>query len=143
MTLIELVVAITIVAVAVTAVLGTLGLIATRSADALVQYQGTAIAESYLEEIVLKPFGDPDGVDGETQRADFDDVDDYAGLTENGPRDSDGNAVAGLGDYRVTVDVEASAALAPLDASLVRRIDVSVVHASGARVMLSGYRVSY
>ena len=142
-TLVELVVAITIVATAVTAVLGALGMIATSSADAMVQHQATAIAESYLEEITLKPFSDPDGVDGEADRADFDDVDDYAGLSESGPGDPEGNAIAGLGDYTVTVDVEASDALAPLDAGLVRRIDVSVVHASGARVALSGYRVSY
>jgi MSHA pilin protein MshD len=142
-TLIELVVAITIVAVSVTTVLGAFGAIATSSADAMVQHQATAIAESYLEEITLKPFGDPDGADDETGRADFDDVDDYGGLSESGPRDPDGNVIAGLADYTVSVVVDESDALAPLAAGVVRRIDISVVHASGMRVALTGYRVSY
>ena len=40
-----------------------------RSADAMVLSQAVAIAEAYLEEITLKPFADPDGVDGETASA--------------------------------------------------------------------------
>lgn len=142
-TLVELVVAITIVAVAVTSVLGAMGLIASRSAGAMVMHQATAIAESYLEEITLKPVVDPDGVGGEASRADYDNVDDYAGLADSGPRDPLGNAIDGLSDYVVRVDVATSGALSPIAASKVRRIDVTVTHPTGVRVVLTGYRVDY
>lgn len=142
-TLVELVVAITIVAVAVTSVLGAMGLIASRSADAMIMHQATAIAESYLEEITLKPVDDPDGADGEGDRADYDDVDDYAGLADDGPRDPEGRRIAGLEDYVVRVDVQKSEELKPIDAGRVRRIDVAVTHATGVRIALSGYRVAY
>lgn len=142
-TLVELVVAITIVAVAVTSVLGAMGLIASQSADAMVMHQATAIAESYLEEVTLKPVVDPDGADGESDRADYDDVDDYDGLADDGPRDPLGNRIAGLDDYSVLVAVETSSALPSVAAGSVRRVDVTVSHTAGVRVVLSGYRVAY
>lgn len=139
-TLVELVVVIAVVAIAVTSVLGALGAVTVRSADAMVQHQATAIAESYLEEITLKAFADPDGADGEGARALYDDVDDYDGLADTGARDSLDNAVAGLGDYSVAVAVAGSVALPPLAAARVLRIDVTVAHATGTRVLLTGYR---
>jgi MSHA pilin protein MshD len=140
-TLVELVVAITIVAVAVTSVLGAMGMIATHSADAMVMHQATAIAESYLEEATLKPVEDPDGADGEGDRADYDDVDDYAGLADAGPRTPDGDAIDGLADYTVRITVENSDALPDVDAARVRRVDVTVTHATGVSATLTGYRV--
>jgi MSHA pilin protein MshD len=61
------------------------------------------LAKEMMEEILSKPFDDPDGDDdvvgpggGESGRDDFDNVDDYHGLTENsegsGIRDAWGNA---------------------------------------------------
>ena len=78
--------------------------------------QAVAIAEAYLEEISLKSFADPDGVDGEAARPDFDDVDDYHGLVDNGARDQFGTALAPLAQYTVTVTVTPSAALAGVPA---------------------------
>ena len=54
-TLIELVAAITIVAIAATAVLGAISMIMTRGADAMARQQAVAVAEAYLEEIMLQP----------------------------------------------------------------------------------------
>ena len=76
--------------------LGVLSSTVGRSADAMVMSQAVAIAEAYLEEISLKAFADPDGVDGETTRAAFDDVDDYNGLVDNGARDQFGTALVPL-----------------------------------------------
>src|SRR5690242_6304921 len=83
-TLIELVISIVIVAVAASAVLGLLARNAASSADAMVLAQAVSVAEAYIEEITLKPFVDPDGVDGEGARSAYDDVDDYNGLVDVG-----------------------------------------------------------
>ena len=91
-TLIELVISIVVISIAVSAVLGLLSSSAAHSADSMVLSQAVSIAEAYLEEVSLKPFADPDSVDGEANRVDFDDVDDYDGLVDVGARDQFGNA---------------------------------------------------
>jgi MSHA pilin protein MshD len=139
-TLIELIVSIVVIAIAASAVLGVLSRSVGRSADAMVLSQAVAIAEAYLEEISLKPFADPDGVDGETQRTDFDDVDDYDGLVDNGARDQFGAALAPLAAYTVTVTIAASTALAGVPGADAQRIDVRVTHAGDAAVALSGFK---
>jgi MSHA pilin protein MshD len=142
-TLIELTVAIVIVAIAVTAVTGALAAISQRSADAMARAQAVAIAESYLEEILLKPIGDPDGIEPESGRASFDDVGDYAGLTDVGARDQSGNAIPNLSSYTVRVAVSPSAALGGIGSADARRIDITVSYGAGLSVTLSGYRTNY
>ena len=107
-TLIELIVSILIVAIAASAVLGVLSMTTGGSADPMFRHQAAAIAEAYLEEILLKSFADPDGIDGEVLRASFDDVDDYDGLADAGARDQFGNPIAGLAEYAVSVAVTPS-----------------------------------
>ncbi|ROR34197.1 type II secretion system protein [Inmirania thermothiophila] len=143
-TLVELVIAIVILAIAVAGVLLAFQQTAARSADPLLVQQAVAVAEAYLEEIQLRAFDDPDGADGEASRADYDDVDDYDGLSDLGARDQEGNAVAGLGDYRVDVAV-AHAALHTVPAADAYRIEVRVRHQRRADVdvTLTGYRTRY
>jgi MSHA pilin protein MshD len=142
-TLIELVVAITIVSIAATAVLGAMSAITTRSADAMIQQQAIAVAQAYLEEILQRPVLDPDGVGPESGRGAFDNTDDYNGLADSGAHDQFGNAIAALADYNVAVSVAQSSALTGIAAASVRRIDVTVTHTSGVTVNLSGYRTAY
>lgn len=142
-TLIELVITITVVAIAVSAVLGNLSFTARSSATALVRHQATAVAEAYLEEILLRPFVDPDGVDGETGRALLDDVDDYDGLSNAGARDQFGNPIAGLDSYSVSVTVQGSSALPGVPAAQALRIDVTVTHPADVPVMVTGYRTNF
>jgi MSHA pilin protein MshD len=143
-TLIELVITITLIAIAVTAVLGTLAANAKASAEGMARAQAMAIAGAYLEEIRLKPCVDPDGVDGEVGRVNFDDVDDYNGLNDNGAVDQFGNAIAGLGQYQVSVAVVHSSALTGVPNASAYRIDLTVTYpAAGVDVRLSGYRANY
>lgn len=142
-TLVELIVAIAIVAAGVSAVLAAYAAVATRSADAMVRQQAVAIAESYLEEIALKPFADPDGTESETPRAGWDDVDDYDGLTDVGVRDQNGVAIATLSSYTVTVAVSATSALTGVPSASARRIDVTVAGPQGVQVGLTGYRTAF
>jgi len=140
MTLIEVVIAIVIIAIAVSAILGVLATSVQRSADAMVVNQGISIATAYLEEISLKSFGDPDGIDGEAGRANFDDIDDYDGLFDNGAYDQFGNAIPNLDAYSISVAVNATSALpgiAPADAFV---IDVRVQYAPYVDYTLSSYR---
>ncbi len=142
--LIELVITITLIGIAVSAVLGTLAANAKGSADGMVRAQAMAIADAYLEEIRLKPFTDPDGTDGESGRLNFDDVDDYNGLFDVGAIDQFGNAITGLSQYRVAVAVVHSSALTGVTNANTLRIDVTVTHpAAGVDVRVTGYRANY
>jgi MSHA pilin protein MshD len=138
-TLIELVISIVVIAIAASAVLGVLSSTVGRSADAMVMSQAVAIAEAYLEEITLKSFSDPDGVDGEGARPAFDDVDDYDGLVDVGARDQFGTALAPLAQYTVSVAVVPSGALTGVPAAAAERIDVHVTYPGGS-VAMTGYK---
>jgi MSHA pilin protein MshD len=141
-TLVELVVAITIVAIAVTTILGAFASIATRSADAMMQQQAIAIGESYLSEILQRWVVDPNGSPPNTGRASWDLVDQYNALSEH-PHDQFNTPIASLSSYTVSVTTSQSSALAPVPAANVRRIDVTVSYPPSASVILSGYRTNY
>ena len=142
-TLVELVVAITIVAIAATSVLGALAAAASRSADAMVQQQAIAVAQAYMDEILQRWVVDPNGSPPDTGRASWDTVDQYNGLHDAGARDQFNNPISALADYTVDVAVAQSTALPGLAASDVRRIDITVRHAPGVLVALSAYRTAY
>ena len=117
----------------------------------MVMSQASAIAEAYLEEISLQPFYDPDLGSGggvcpaaEGSRALYDNVCDYNGLDDSGAVNREGNAVSGLGSYRVRVTVDTTANLNALSASTdVIRADVRVTHTDLVDLTLSGYRTQY
>jgi MSHA pilin protein MshD len=139
-TLIELVISIVVISIAVSAVVGVISSTTAHSADGMVLRQAVSLAESYIEEVSLKPFADPDGADGEANRIDFDDVDDYNGLVDVGARDQFDNAIPALARYTVSVAVVPSAALTGVPSADAVRIDVRVRFASSIDMFLSGYK---
>jgi MSHA pilin protein MshD len=141
-TLIELVIAIVIVSIAVSAVLMVFSMNVGQSADPMIRYQAVAIAEAYLEEISLKAFADPGGGDGEANRTLYDDVDDYHGLVDVGARNQFDAALPGLGDYTVSVTVTQSA-LPSILATDNYLINVTVTHAANINFTLSAYRPNF
>lgn len=141
-TLVELIVAITIVSIAATTILGTMANVATRSADAMVQQQAIAIGQAYLDEIMQRWVVDPNGTPPNTGRGSWDLVDNYNGLVDVGARDQFGNAIAALSAYTVSVGVVPSA-LTSVPSTAARRIDVTVTRNPNVSVILSGYRTSY
>ena len=141
-TLLEILVTIIVLAIAGSALLGVYTNLIARSADPIIQEQALAIAEAYMEEIRLKPFNDPDGVDGEGNRALYDDVDDYNGLIDVGAADQTGTAVIGLNDYTVDVDVT-GVALATIGSANSLRIDIEVSHPAIDPIRLKSFRVNY
>lgn len=139
----ELLVSIVIVAIAASGVLGVLSMTTAASADPMIRHQAAAIAEAYLEEILLKPIVDPDGVDGEAVRAEYDDLDDYNGLADAGARDQFGAPMPGLADYNVAVAVSPSGALPGVPLVDALRVDVVVTNGVAISFALSGYRTRY
>jgi MSHA pilin protein MshD len=135
-TLVELTIAITVIAMAVTAVLGLLAAISMRSASAMTAAQAASIASAYLDEALSKSY--PHTI-GPAARANFDDVLDY-NFTDNGARDADDNPVPGLGQYVVQVTA-AAAALGAVPNAI--RVDVSVTAPNGTVTRLTGFRTSY
>jgi len=113
------------------------------SADPMIRHQAVAIAEAYLEEISLKSFADPDGVDGEANRTLYDDVDDYDGLVDVGARNQFDNALAGLDDYTVTVAVQSSGNVPGITSSDLFLIHVTVTHAANINFTVSAYRANF
>ncbi len=142
-TLIELVIAIVIVSIAVSAILMVFSMNVGHSADPMIRHQAVAIAEAYLEEISLKSFADPDGVDGEANRTLYDDVDDYDGLVDAGARDQFDNALAGLDDYTVTVAVQSSGMLPGITSSDLFLISVTITHSANINFTVSAYRANF
>jgi MSHA pilin protein MshD len=141
-TLIEVVVAIVIVAIGATAILAAMGSITMRGAETTVRQQAVAVAEAYLEEILLQPVASPGGV-APTSRANFNDEDEYNGLNDVGARDQFGNAIAYLTGYTVSVAVTQTTALTGIAAAQARQINVTVTDPNGVTVLLTGYRANF
>lgn len=138
-TLVELIVAIVIVGVALAGLVAAYNRASVASADPVVTQQMLAIAESMMEEVMLKPYDGGDGAVGAT-RAQYDEIGDYANYNAQAVTDADGQPIAGLGRYTVSVTVgPLSAALPGVDANDARRIDVTVAHGA-ERLTLSGWR---
>lgn len=159
-TLIEILVTIVVIGIAAVAVMGVFTSTVSNSAAPLIQQQAISIAEAYIEEIQLKQFchdapppmtaptQPPPGCPSETGGAEagetrdtYNDVQDYSDASVDGVvRDQNGTAIAGLGDYSVTVDVTTAALDSIADAL---RIDVSVNHPAIEPIMLSTFRTNY
>ena len=172
-TLIEYIVALVVMALGISAFMTATIAITKHSTDPMLLQQAHAIAQSYLEEVLLNPFCDPDlstdcpvfcnagrvctscseNTGGTETRASFDDVCDYAAVSDTaGAKDQSGTAITGLGDYNISVNVDdgndgSEATLNGLS-SLTRqvlRVDVNITHdvVSGINVRFSGYKANY
>lgn len=151
MTLVELIITIVIVGIAAATLYSAMAAIGGRSADPLLRQQSLAIAEAYLEEILLQSFVDPAAGTvcpvAPVSRASYDNVCDYNGLNDNGVRDAQGNEVTvdgskPLSAYRVQVAVSARA-WAGLAAADVLYVLVTVTDPAGQQLQLAGYRTRY
>jgi MSHA pilin protein MshD len=136
-TLIELVVAITIIGIVSTTVLGVVSTTAARSGDAMVSSQSVMIAHAYLQEIMSQQYYGPSR---ETSRATFDDVDDYDGLVDIGAVDPSGSAIAGLSKFRIDVSVTSGSWGTPVVAA--KLIQVRVTDPLNHVTAIRAYRTS-
>ena len=151
-TLIELIIFIVVVGVGVAGILSVYTSSIKNSADPLVRKQALAIAESLLEEILLKDYCDPDTVDRttapptcgaqtvEANRGLYDDVGDYAGYTTTGIVDASGASISGLAGYSIAPAVVVTTTT--LGGAPIKQIVVSITGPQGA-ISLTGYRANY
>jgi MSHA pilin protein MshD len=169
-TLMELVLVIVILGLGAVSFLILVNQTARHSIDPMLRQQAHAVAQSYLEEVLLNAFCDPDlstdcpafctGANNactactaaEANRSLFDDVCDYDGIADAGARDRADNPVAGLEDFNVSVSVDDGSDGSPVilnglssGSSRVLRIDVNVTHGNVPDIdlTLSGYRANY
>jgi len=150
--LIEAVLFIVVVSVALVVVLKAFDIANRGSADPVLRRQSLAIAQSLLDEISAKPFGDADSDDPvqggfagpytSVNRQWFDDVDDYNGFSMSGIRSLDNSVLTGLSNYQAAVAVTA-AAFGMVPAGAGWRITVTVTDPAGAQLALDGYRANY
>jgi MSHA pilin protein MshD len=152
--LVELILAITIVGVALAGVATVFVTTSRHSADPMVQQQAQFIAEAYLEEILRQKFFDPDEdkvcPSAEAARASYDNVCDYASISNQAPADALGTPL-GLNSYKVTVTVtrDGVVSLNGINNNTgtglyrVMRVDVNVTGPNNTSVTLSGYRTNY
>lgn len=135
---------IVIIAIAVSGVLLVINQTTVTSADPMIRTQATAIAQSYMEEIMLLAYQDPDGSEAGETRATYDDVDDYNGLADSGARDQTNTAVTGLEQYQIQVSVTPdSLVFAGHAAVAAKRIHITVTHPAGVTIPLTAYRTNY
>lgn len=134
-TLIELIVFMVVVSAGLAGILTVMNTVVKSSADPMVRKQAIALADSILEEIVLKAYADPDGVSGETTRETMDDVADYHGAS---------NALftdlpTALAAYLIAISVTDDAATLGVAA---KKVTVTVSR-QGESISLTGYRSNY
>lgn len=120
-TLVELVISIVILSIAMIALMNAFSVSISSSADPLWRNKTLKLAQLYLDEIQAKNYDDATpvgglpfvtnpgcgslGPEGGEVRADFDDVDDYDGLTDAPPVSLVGSLDASYDSYQVTVSV--------------------------------------
>jgi MSHA pilin protein MshD len=159
-TLIELIIFIVVVAAGLAGILSVMNTVVKSSADPMIRKQTVAIAESLLEEILLKNYCDPDPAGapaptcgthvvkaGTCPRALFDNVDDYAGYTTASGIVDMTCAASGLANYNIT-SVTVANAIAADNAALAalvppaKKVTVTVTGPQGP-ITLVGYRSNY
>lgn len=148
-TLVELIVAIVIIGTALAGLVAAFTRANLASTDPVITQQMLAIGEGMMEEVLLKPFDKPEDAAAATVRAQFNHVRDYdpvddanPGYASSGIVDIDGEPIAGLEDYGVSVRVESSGvALTGVPAGKALRVTVTVSHGD-RRLSLTGWRTS-
>ncbi|HUR40505.1 MAG TPA: prepilin-type N-terminal cleavage/methylation domain-containing protein [Verrucomicrobiae bacterium] len=149
--LIELIIAIVVISIAATGVLLVYASAVRHSADPMVQQQALAVAEGYLDEILARPVADPragvtetGGAEGETRSA-FNDVQDYAGISDSPPlnqagsNDWDADGQPDLPGYSVDVAVLPNQVV---NGATMARVDVRVRYGNVVDFTLTGYRAN-
>jgi type II secretory pathway pseudopilin PulG len=131
-TLIELVIAITLISMTAATIVGLLSFMSRGSAEGMVATQSAQIASAYLKRILAEEF-----------RGTTDDITPYNGDVYLGVEDALGNPVVGLENYRVAVTVSRptlSAGTDSVSGNDTRLVTVAVTDPIGGVTRLSGVR---
>ncbi|WP_430461584.1 prepilin-type N-terminal cleavage/methylation domain-containing protein [Thalassolituus sp. LLYu03] len=154
MTLVELVIVIVIISLALVASLTGFSVLAGRNADSLVLTRTVDLVQLYADEILAKRFDESTGNggsptytgcritnDGES-RANYDDVDDYNGISNESPAFADQSIAALYAGYSVSVRVSCDNGVgANLNGA--KRVDIEVTAVNGQVARFSVYRGNF
>lgn len=143
LSLIEVAMVVGVLGLALPPLSGLYAEVAQASVDDIHQAEALALAESLMEEIVSKAYEDPDEDPGsfgteEASRADYDDIDDYDGLSNSPPEAIDGTDLDEVGsmtrsvlvDNVLTSDTDPTSAEAD-GSSVMKRVRVTVSWTGG------------
>ena len=144
-TLIELIIFIVVVSAGLAGILSVMNTVVKSSADPMLRKQAIAVAESMLEEVLLKDYSNTLGA--QSGRANWNIVSDANNYNSSGIKDSQDNAIAGLEKYNIAVSVALATAadnsqLAALTPAAYK-VTVTVTDPGANTVKLVGYRASY
>lgn len=151
--LVEVIIAIVIVAISVLGVMSVFVVTTQHSADPMARQQAQLIAEAYLDEILIKRFYDPNTNDvcpaNEGARNLYDNACDYHNLNQ-APTDQGGLGF-GFSGYNVAVTVDNGTGVSlngvtnTLGPTVTRvlLITVTVTGPNNTTVVLNGYRTNY
>jgi hypothetical protein len=131
-TLIELVIAITLISMTAATIVGLLSFMSRGSAEGMVATQSAQIASAYLNRILAEDF-----------RGTTDDITSYNGDVYSGAEDALGNPIVGLESYRVVVTVSRpplSAGTDSVSGNDTRLVTITVTDPVGGITRLSGIR---
>ncbi len=146
-TLVELIIAMVIIAAALGGLVAAFSTGNRASADPLILQQKVAIAESLMGEILLRPYGLDTTAYNPVVRDTFVDVRDFDGYGKNlsGIRDARNNPIPGLESYNVSVSVPLDDTASPLrDATPNLKITITVTYKMDTKpedaFVLTGWR---
>jgi MSHA pilin protein MshD len=145
-TLVEVIVAMSIIALTVVSVLKLFQVNTMNSSDPMITKQMMTISESLMEEVLSKQFTKPSGGFAgpytSANRAYFDTVTDYNNLVINPMSSVNNAAFAALASYNATITVVATA-LNAIPSSDSYLVTVTVNGPSGKSFVLRSYRINY
>lgn len=154
--LVELILSITIVSIALVGLMLAIPMTTGHGGDPMVRQQAIAIAEAYMEEILLQPYdewvasgsADVGGPEAGETRATYDDINDYDAITNAKVQYRGSGELEELLNYRVSVTVDDSYdSLGPATQTIAgndaKQVTVTVTHDSGDSVVLRAYRTRY
>ena len=144
--LIELIITIVLTSIAMTMLFTVFGSMQINSVSPVFQIKAAALSQAYMEEILLKKFdevspagnsarcnspGNPVcsgvlGSDGET-RSQYDDVDDYDGVSDTPPQDALGNNRTGFANFTANITVSYAGSDFGLTNTDLKKIEITII----------------
>tara|TARA_B110000211_G_scaffold122546_1_gene141333 strand:- start:4297 stop:4782 length:486 start_codon:yes stop_codon:yes gene_type:complete len=155
MSLVEMILTIVIISVAMVASLRSFSVLSGRSSDVMVQTRALDLAQLYLDEIMSHRFDEDTGVygtptftgacritdDGEN-RDDYDDVDDFAEISNEVPALIDSSLAADYAGFTVSVDVTCDDSIG-VNTDGAKLVTVTITDPIGNDSVFSVYKGNY
>lgn len=155
-TLVELIITIVIIGVAIAGVVGAFALISGRSADPLNQTRAVSLAQLYMDEILSRKYDENTPQGGrpkhngctinteESQRQDYDDVDDYNAIESALPENADGESLGtAYSGFTVSVTITCAGAEVGLPDDEAKRIAITLTDPSSQSYLFTAYRANF